>query len=129
MNGLKGICKSERNKHLVFNPSNAEATFVQSTRTLKFLKFENHLNTVIGFNHFSGFLNHFVLAKLVTSSIRIKSLESQLFIFNIFTKEELNFSISIQRWFHKNFLPPCICTQCVKICSSLHKRLDSSRHP
>ena len=30
-----------------------------------------------GFNHFSGFLHHFVLAKLATSSIRVKVL-SQL---------------------------------------------------
>ena len=63
------------------NPSNAEATLAQSTRMQKF--FENHLNPVIlvsngwglrstlrwvpicqGFNHFSVFLYHFILAKL-----------------------------------------------------------------
>ena len=27
-----------------------------------------------GFNHFSGFLHHFVLAKLATSSIRVKTI-------------------------------------------------------
>ena len=29
-----------------------------------------------GFNHFAGFLHHFVLAKLATSSIRIKQKEN-----------------------------------------------------
>ena len=60
-----------------FNPSNAEATFVQSTRTKK--TFENHFNPIMfvfieysqlsqGFSHVLGSVHHFVLAKLVTSS-------------------------------------------------------------
>ena len=75
---------------IFFNPSNAEVTFVQSARTERF--FENHLNHVVlvlirkvllstlrwvpmcqGFGDFSCFLLHFVLAKLATSSIRVKT--------------------------------------------------------
>ena len=71
-------------RRLTFNPSNAQATFAQSTRMQRFLK--KHLNLVMlvfigklplcnlrwvpmcqGFSHFSGFLLHFVLAKLATS--------------------------------------------------------------
>ena len=73
---------------LHINPSNAKATFVQSTRTQRFL--ENHLNPVLlvfigklllstlrwvpmcqGFDNFSGSLLHFVLVKLATSSVRV----------------------------------------------------------
>ena len=75
----------------LFNPSNAEASFVLSTRTQGFL--EKSIQTLScwysldralakysrmsthmcqGFSHFSGFLHHFVLAKLTTSSIRVK---------------------------------------------------------
>ena len=71
---------------LNLNPSNAEATFVQSAKT-----FENHLKHLMlvfiawialaeysqmsthmpGFQVFFRFLHHFVLAKEVTSSIRV----------------------------------------------------------
>ena len=72
---------------IVFNHSNAEATFVQSTRMQRL---ENHLNHVMlvfigkllqnaltwvtmcqGFSHFSHFLCHVVMAKLAKSSIRV----------------------------------------------------------
>ena len=78
-------------RYYIINPSNAKATYVQSTMTQRFLK--NHLNPVMlvfirklslstlrwipmcqGFSHFSGFLHHFVLAKVATSSIRVKEL-------------------------------------------------------
>ena len=70
------------------NPSNAEATFFLSTWTHIFWKplkpchvgihwialaEYSHMNTHIpGFQSFSGFLHHFVLAKLDTGSIRVK---------------------------------------------------------
>ena len=74
------------------NPSNAEATFVRSTKALIF---EKHLNLVmLGFieylslstlrwvPHVPGFqsflvvfLHHFVLAKLATNSIRVTHIE------------------------------------------------------
>ena len=74
----------------IISPSNAEATFDQSTRTQKI--FENNLKPchvgihwialteysmmsthVLGFQTFSDFfLHHFVLAKLTTSSKRVK---------------------------------------------------------
>ena len=69
---------------MTFNPYAAEATFVQRTRMQRF--FENHRNPVMlvfigklslstlrwvpicqGFSDFSGFLHHFVLAKLAAS--------------------------------------------------------------
>ena len=71
------------------NPSNAEATFPQGKDF-----FENRLNPVMlvfieklllstliwvpicqGFNHFQFFLHHCVLAKLATSSIRVKGIK------------------------------------------------------
>ena len=75
---------------------NTEATFVESTNFCPEHKdakiFENHLKPVMlvfigklslntlrwvpicqGFSHFSGFLRHFVLAKLDTSSIRVNT--------------------------------------------------------
>ena len=72
----------------MFNPSNAEATFIQSTRTQKFQKtiwtllcgysLESScwaLSYEYPFARFSVifqfFLHHFVLAKLATSSIRV----------------------------------------------------------
>ena len=72
-----------------FNPSNAEATFVQSTamrqRCLKTIltlscwySLERYpwalrwIPMCQSFFHFSGFLHHFVLAKLAISSIRVK---------------------------------------------------------
>ena len=72
-----------------FNPSNAEATFVLSTRTLKLLKTMPALSCwysldsyrrALSFEYpfalvsviFSGFLHNFVLVKLATSSIRVK---------------------------------------------------------
>ena len=33
-----------------------------------------------GFNHFSGFLDHFVKAKLATSSIRVKEFYMEVYI-------------------------------------------------
>ena len=70
------------------NPSNAEATFVQSTRTQILLKTIKSLSCrysldgsrrvlsdeyhMPGFSDFSGFLHHFVLVKLANSSIRVK---------------------------------------------------------
>ena len=88
-----------------FNPSNAEATFIQSTRI-----FENHLNPVMlvfigklllstlrwvpichGFGHFSGVLLHFVLAKLATSGIRVKYEREDLCpCFVVFSVGEMN---------------------------------------
>ena len=72
----------------ILNTSNAEATLVQSTRTQYLLKtiytlscwypLESSLSTFRwvpmcqGFSHLSGFLHHFVLAKLATSSVRVK---------------------------------------------------------
>ena len=72
-----------------FNPSDAEVTFVQSTKKLK--NSENHLNPVVlvfigklsrstvrwvpichGFSHFSAFCHHFMLTKLASSSKRVK---------------------------------------------------------
>ena len=64
------------------NPFNAEATFVQSTRTQRILKtsltlscwYSLHSSRRVlsvsmcqGFNHFLGFLHNFVLAKLAIS--------------------------------------------------------------
>ena len=82
--GLKETCCHEC---LMIDPSNAKATFGQSTRMQWFLK--NFLKLVVsvfirelslstlrwvptfqGFNNFSGFLHHFVLTKLATSSAR-----------------------------------------------------------
>ena len=67
-------------------PSNAKATFVQSITTQKTFKpchVGIHWITVIGYSHmrtyvpglqavFFFFLNNFVLAKLATSSIKVK---------------------------------------------------------
>ena len=69
------------------NPSNAEATYVQSTRTQRLWKPSKpfHISThwkalteysqmstyLPGFHSFLGFSHHFVLAKLATSSIRV----------------------------------------------------------
>ena len=66
-----------------FNPFNAEAAFVESTRTQRFLKTiytlscwywialdENPHARVPVF--FSDFLQNFVIAKVVTSNIRVK---------------------------------------------------------
>ena len=57
--------------HFRINPSNAKATFVQSTTT-KF--FEIQLNPIMFGIHWialAGFLLHFISAKLDTSSIRV----------------------------------------------------------
>ena len=72
-----------------FNPTNAEATFGQSTRTQSFLKNictlscwyslealseYSQMNTHMpGFQSYFIFFHHFILAKLATSSIRVKS--------------------------------------------------------
>ena len=67
------------------NPSNAEATFVKSTKAQRFLK-NNFEPCHVGIHWipsdeypcarvsviFLGFLHHFVLAKLATTSIRVK---------------------------------------------------------
>ena len=73
---------------LIFKPSNAEATFVQSTRIQRFLKTKpchvsiyrkalakySQMSThVPGFQSFFSVLHHFVLAKLATTSIKVKS--------------------------------------------------------
>ena len=75
------------------NPSNAEATFHQSTRTQKTLKTIQNLSCWYllegslwvpmcqGFNHFSVLLQRLELAKLATSSIRVKALWVQIKIF------------------------------------------------
>ena len=70
-----------------FNPSNAEATFVHSTRTQRFLKTilmscwyslnSSHwalrwIPMCQGFTNFSVFLPHFVQATLATCSVRVK---------------------------------------------------------
>ena len=76
-------------KVIPLNPSNAEASFGQSTRTQLFLKTIETLSFGIhsialaeysqmgthmpGFQSFSAFLHHFVLAKLAASSIRVKN--------------------------------------------------------
>ena len=62
----------------VYNPSNAKVTFVQSTRTWYSLDSSHWVfsdewpcSRVPGLQSFSGFLHHFVLAKLaVTSRVR-----------------------------------------------------------
>ena len=73
------------------NPCIAWATFVQSTRTLEYswkpstpysigihliaLAEYSQMGTHLpGFQIFSVFLNHFVLGKLATSSIRVKAI-------------------------------------------------------
>ena len=73
----------------VVNPSNAVATFAQSTRMQRFLETIKTLSCwyslesscwalsdeypfAKGFNGFSGFLHKFVLANLAVSSIRVK---------------------------------------------------------
>ena len=81
------------------NPSNAVATFAQSTRMQRFFKTIKTLSCwyslesscwalsdeypfAKGFNGFSGFLHNFVLANLAVSSIRVK---------HSWTKQELYF--------------------------------------
>ena len=76
-----------RHIHIVTpNPPNAEAIFIQQHKNAKI--FENPVMLVYigkllrsglrcipmcqGFGNFSGFLHHFVLAKLATSSISVK---------------------------------------------------------
>ena len=76
--------------HLTLNPSNAESTFVQSTRMQNLWKASKPCHVGIhwialheysqmstympGFQSFFRFLHHFVLAKLANSSIRVKEL-------------------------------------------------------
>ena len=70
------------------NPSTAEVTFVQCTKKGKIMKIILNLSSIHwkalaeysqmsthlpGFLSFSGFLHHFVLTKLATSSISVKS--------------------------------------------------------
>ena len=72
------------------NPSNAEATFVQSTRMQIFwhvgihwkaLAEHSQMSTYMpGFRSFSGFLHHFVLTKLATIRIRFMKFPSPWFI-------------------------------------------------
>ena len=74
----------------VVSPSNAEATFIQQTSTQSFFwkpskpyhvgihwmaltEYSQMSTHVPGFQSYSRFLHHFVLAKLATSSIIIKS--------------------------------------------------------
>ena len=95
----RGIVKPNKNNDVclnishsivfVINPSNAEATFVQSTRMQRFLKktskprhvgihwivlieYSQMSTHVPGFQSFFTFLHNFPLPKLATSSIRVK---------------------------------------------------------
>ena len=77
-------------QHHTLNPYNAEATFIQSRRMQRFSKIIETLSSWYSLNsprgvlsgeypyakvcHFSGFLHHFVLDKLATSSIRVNTL-------------------------------------------------------
>ena len=88
MTGLKVYTKvRDRFRIECINPSNAEATFTQCTRTQDFYKPSNPCH--IGFHwiaftehsqmsthmpdfHISAFSHHFILPKLATSSIRVK---------------------------------------------------------
>ena len=65
----ENVCKSII-AHILFNPSNAEVTFIQSTRMQRLLIL-NQLNPVMLVFSFQLFLHHFVLAKLATSSIKV----------------------------------------------------------
>ena len=73
----------------LIHPSNAEAIIIQSTRIQRFLKIILTMSCcyslecshwllsyeyphTLGFSHFSVLLHHLVLAKLATSSIRVK---------------------------------------------------------
>ena len=73
---------------ICYNPSNAEATLVQSTRMQSYLKHVNPVKLVFigklslstlrwvpmgqSFTHFSVFLHHIVLVNFFTSSISVK---------------------------------------------------------
>ena len=67
-------------RRISLNPSNAEATFIQSTRTqilhlgihwIALAEYSQMSTHMPGFRSFSGFLSNFVLARLATSSIRV----------------------------------------------------------
>ena len=76
-----------------FNPPNAEATFIQTTRWKDVWKSSKpchvgihyiahtecfHMYTQMpGFQQFSAFVHHFVLAKLATTSISVKNIFQQ----------------------------------------------------
>ena len=77
--------------YIKFNSFNAEATFIQRTKTKSFLKIIQKLSCwyplessrwelpdeytyVPGFQSFSMFLHHLVLAKLATTSMRVKNM-------------------------------------------------------
>ena len=83
----------ENIRKILSHPSNAEATFIESTRMQRFLLFfywkssefshvgihlialteYSQMNThVPGFQSFSSFLRHFVLTKLAISSVRVE---------------------------------------------------------
>ena len=80
--------------HLKINPCNAEATFIQSTMTQKkklkifkpccvsihWISLTEYceMNTCTRVLIVFMFLHHFVLAKLATSSIRVKGLSAQV---------------------------------------------------
>ena len=95
----------KRNKifsNVCFNPSNAEATFVQCTRRkhcwkpykpchvgidwLALMEYSQWVPICQGFNDFSGFLHHFALANLASSSIRIEVDISKFVCPNIFLR-------------------------------------------
>ena len=98
------------------NPSNAEATFVQSTRMQRFLKTISTLlcwhhwialaeyslmsTHVSGFQSFSIFMHHFVLAILATTSIRVNLFEIKpplvyMVVGGIFRCKKKNYSIKL----------------------------------
>ena len=103
----------------LLNPSNAEATFVQSTRTQRFLKTFWMLSWWYSldstcwiytlrwvpmcqdFSHFLGFFHHCIVATVATSSIWVNPFMSLLDMFNVSSYDTFENSFEIYQDFMK----------------------------